>query len=100
MRRKKRRPLLKYGPRYEALINNKEFRTGQMRKIEKKCREEIEVHCEHLINQFAVFGDGPSGKANIIPFELFDFEFLLEYDDEEKIWVLKVTKESAKERRS
>ncbi|MEQ1617784.1 MAG: hypothetical protein ABL883_05520 [Terricaulis sp.] len=92
--------MLKYGLSYEALINKKEFRTGQMRKIEKKCREEIEVHCENLIKKFAVFGLGPSGKANIIPFELFDFGFLLEHDDAEKIWVLHVTKERAKRRRS
>ena len=98
--RRKRRPLLKYGPSYEALINKREFRTGQMRKIEKKCREEIEVHCEALIKKFAVFGHGPSGKANIIPFELFDFGFLLQHDDAEKIWVLHVTKERAKRRRS
>lgn len=97
---RKRRQLLKYGPSYEAQINKKEFRTGQMRKIEKKCREEIEVHCEALIKQFAVFGHGPSGKANIIPFELFDFGFLLEHDAVEKIWVLHVTKERAKKRRS
>ncbi len=95
--RRKRRPLLKYGPTYQALIE--EFRTGQIRTIEKQCREKIEKHCEDLIDQIAVFGDGPLGKANIISFELFDFGFLLEHDDAEKVWVLHVTKERRKRRR-
>lgn len=78
---RKRRKSLKYSKDFEAL--SKVLKSRYIKAIER--------HCRHLIDQISVFDDADgASKTDRIPFEMFDYDFVLVYDHGDEIWVLHV----------